>query len=284
VDLSRFYIRRILRLIPALFVFLVTVACLSFTGYIEKVQPYEFLACTLYLRNIFGRTEALAHLWSLSLEEQFYTIWPPIAKLVRWEKLLWIAALTTAGMCIWRGVAIHLRLFNYPGGIYYLRPYFRFDSILIGCCLALWMIHGPSRIPKIFTIIPAPVIWLLLIVWTDIGDTACPPLYITLQMLGAVWILYRAVIGTRFTMLTNPRLRFLGKICYSLYLLQQIFRWLRERPWGILHSFPFDLLASSLAALSSYLLIEKPFLRLKKKFARKQPARSMATDCAAHAV
>ena len=44
----------------------------------------------------------------------------------------------------WRGCAIALKLFSYSQGIFYVRPYFRFDSILIGAFLALCLSSSSS--------------------------------------------------------------------------------------------------------------------------------------------
>src|SRR5262249_33909737 len=76
ISFKRFYIRRALRLLPTLFLFLATVALLVRFGLVTDVPKIEFLECLLYLRNIFGHSISLGHIWSLSLEEQFYLIWP----------------------------------------------------------------------------------------------------------------------------------------------------------------------------------------------------------------
>lgn len=274
IGLREFYLRRIFRLLPALLVFLVAIGILSSSGRIPHVKLYEFLACIFYLRNIIGRNDAVAHLWSLSLEEQFYLLWPPIIKLVKSKKLIIISALVVVAMCLWRAIAMHIHLFDYNLGIYYTRPWFRMDSILIGCCLGLFL-RKDRRLPKFVSATPVAVIWISLIAWTLIAPSLAPELYLTGQMLGCLWILYRAVQATGSPILSSQPLRFVGRISYSLYLWQQIFLEVHTPSWGILHLFPLNLVASVGLALGSYYLIERPFLRLKERFTIREPLASV---------
>src|SRR3977135_315440 len=76
ISLGEFYIRRACRLLPALGAFLAGIALLRLMGLIADVPVSDFVEAIFYVRNIFGHSLSLAHLWSLSLEEQFYTLWP----------------------------------------------------------------------------------------------------------------------------------------------------------------------------------------------------------------
>jgi peptidoglycan/LPS O-acetylase OafA/YrhL len=90
IDLGRFWLARARRLLPALFVMLaIVVAWVTIFG---PAQPDQFrkgvVSAILYVNNweqifadvsYFARFEAegpLDHLWSLSVEEQFYIVWP----------------------------------------------------------------------------------------------------------------------------------------------------------------------------------------------------------------
>ena len=116
ISFKRFYIRRALRLLPAFFLFLATVALLVRFGLVTDVPKIEFLECLLYLRNIFGRSLSLGHIWSLSLEEQFYLVWPISFFLLPRKHASAIVAWVCVAFMIWRGVAIALRLFSYEHG------------------------------------------------------------------------------------------------------------------------------------------------------------------------
>ena len=81
IKLRDFYIRRAFRIFPAALVFLVIVIAFNWSG----LHWYHIAAAFLYLVNFdFTRPWFLGHLWSLSVEEQFYFLWPGVLK--RWYK------------------------------------------------------------------------------------------------------------------------------------------------------------------------------------------------------
>lgn len=94
IDLGAFYIRRALRLVPALLAFFLFTALLSKARLLD-VTSYEFIVCLFYVRNIFGHSHAMDHLWTLSLEEQFYTFWPAAIKSIGIKRALPYAAAAT---------------------------------------------------------------------------------------------------------------------------------------------------------------------------------------------
>ena len=78
ISLRFFYIRRALRLFPALWLYLFVVAVLTLAGWLPHNPWHSFFSSLLYFRNIVGRGHETDQLWSLSIEEQFYIIWPLI--------------------------------------------------------------------------------------------------------------------------------------------------------------------------------------------------------------
>jgi peptidoglycan/LPS O-acetylase OafA/YrhL len=273
VNLLNFYARRTLRLAPALALFLGVVTLLIATKEITDVRWYELAVCLLYLRNIYGRSSSLAHLWSLSLEEQFYLVWPQVLKRVPVRRLLKFTMALTGLICVWRSLAIYLQLFDYNSGAFYLRPYFRFDSILVGCCISIAAAQSGitlERMSRMSRRIPAAVAWLVLFVWSLWGEGWSRPFYITLQMLGCALVLCQiAVDKHRFlsALLNYGPFRYIGRISYSLYLWQQLFLVVKYPDWGILRTFPMNVLLTFACAAASYHLIEKPILRWKDRFA-----------------
>ena len=272
IDFKRFYIRRALRLGPALLTFLFVIVILRSLGLIQGLATYEILACLLYARNFFGRSTALTHIWSLSLEEQFYLCWPGVFNLIRQKRALLVTALITSTIAIWRGLAIHYELFEYRLGIYYMRPYFRFDSILIGAVLIIGLQTNErfhSAALKFSRIVPAGVLWLCFALWTYYGEALNRSNYLTLQMLLIAAILCQLALGespvSQF-IFRNKVLGYFGKISYALYLWQEIFLVTKTPSWGILRQFPVNVFACVLLAMLSYHVIESPALRLKQHF------------------
>jgi peptidoglycan/LPS O-acetylase OafA/YrhL len=198
INFRRFYAKRALRLGPALILFLLTVVVLMRIRLITDVPRYELLASLFYARNFFGISRSLAHLWSLSLEEQFYLCWPMLFAVFPMRRSLQITIALSGLIALWRGVAIESGLFNYTSGIYYVRPYFRFDSILIGACLAIALSKHSEGLDRAKTIgrqLPASVIWIVLLVWSLAGEAISKPLYLTVQMILVTALLAQLVVS-----------------------------------------------------------------------------------------
>jgi peptidoglycan/LPS O-acetylase OafA/YrhL len=152
IDLKRFWTRRALRLLPALFLMLVVVlaamviihpgevgrlrgAVLASLGYVANW--YFAFADVPYFEQ-FGRPSVLQHLWSLAVEEQFYILWPPILALalislrLRWLMLGIVAAIAGSTVLSW----LLWEPFADPSRIYYGTDT-RAVGLLVGVLLAL---------------------------------------------------------------------------------------------------------------------------------------------------
>jgi peptidoglycan/LPS O-acetylase OafA/YrhL len=273
VSLSNFYLRRGLRLLPASLVFIAFVAVGIALGWITDVPWRSLAASVLYLRNVFGRGQTEGHLWSLSMEEQFYALWPLALLLLKTRRALPAALVAIALAFVGRGIAIRLALFDYNTGVFYVRPWFRFDSLLLGCVLALlW--NDPARresLQRWADRFRPAVAFPLLLGFSLAFDFSerCRPFFLTVQGLLAVAFLAGAGLGRRraeSALLTSAPIRALGVLSYSLYLWQQPFLVTRQPDWGLLRVMPFNVAAAFGAALASYYLVERPFLKLKDRF------------------
>src|ERR1035441_7488431 len=75
VNLWHFYARRALRILPVYFSFLLVIALLAhFTPY--HLTGTEWIGNLTFTRNFMGTGFTTDHLWSLSVEAQFYILWP----------------------------------------------------------------------------------------------------------------------------------------------------------------------------------------------------------------
>jgi peptidoglycan/LPS O-acetylase OafA/YrhL len=81
ISLRHFYVRRMLRLWPALLLFVVVVAPISALDHIGEPAA-DGTAALLYLTDFWANASEhfslLLHTWSLAVEEQFYLVWPAV--------------------------------------------------------------------------------------------------------------------------------------------------------------------------------------------------------------
>ncbi|MEW6306605.1 MAG: acyltransferase [Verrucomicrobiota bacterium] len=289
INLKYFYARRALRLLPALFL-LLTAACL----YGLLFQSREMAAVTwreslwvlFYFANwmltIEHEVGSLDHAWSLSVEEQFYVLWP-IALLmllrlgVSRDRILMLLGLLIVAAAIWRAFLWH-------NGAHYLRLYYgsdtRADALLIGCFTGL--LFSWNRLPRseiglaISRALAAVGVLFLLYIGVLVPHDA-GFLYaggFTLIAFAAAVLLVQALgpqpnAASQF--LANPMLVWIGCISYSLYLWHYpIFHALRLERFESLGWNPFLVHTIRFAAVfaaagASYYFIERPFLRLKPR-------------------
>jgi peptidoglycan/LPS O-acetylase OafA/YrhL len=290
ISFKRFYIRRALRLLPPIFLFLSTVVILMRFRLVTDVTNTELLECLLYLRNIFGHSLTLGHFWSLALEEQFYLLWPITFLLLPLNRAAKIVAWVCAAFMLWRGVAIAISLFPYEHGIYYVRPYFRFDSILIGALVVLIISSSQTAYGKLqrFVSVTSGTAFLLAAgVWYAVGEKVSRSLHITIaEILVAFLILHVAMDrkGLVSKLFRSKFLGYFGKISYSLYLWQELFTPIEGPSWGAARQLPWAFVIPIAISILSYHFMERPILQLKDRIAGEAHPRGVSTQIDSAAV
>jgi peptidoglycan/LPS O-acetylase OafA/YrhL len=160
ISISQFYLRRTFRIFPPMYVTVALWMALATAGvFVGTVYWQSIVVALLYLANYVsfltphGIPGGLGILWSLAVEEHFYLLFPWLFLLFLrqgWtrEKLAAILAGLCALALAWRYVAI---LWLHSTTNYY-RTDTRFDSILFGCLLAMWLnpfVDGaPAWVPR----------------------------------------------------------------------------------------------------------------------------------------
>ena len=253
VDRARFYIRRIRRLMPALFLvlfFSVLVSglfVLDAAYHVRRDLPwamtfvlnwsYLFFEQS-YFVNI-SRPPLLQHLWSLSVEEQFYVIWPimliglykvKVGNLTPRVKIFIASTVLAIASTAWM---VHLSVANgYPIPNDPSRVYFGTDThamgLLVGCAAAaLWRSERlnerltPDRAAAmnglgLFSI--AGLAYFFLYV-SELNEFLYRGGFLVLSILTAILVVVAAHPGLKFGQrLGNPVLKWFGDRSYGIYL------------------------------------------------------------------
>ena len=252
IGLREFYVRRAYRILPAAIVFMVPV----FVIFWHELRWYHMAAAALYLANFdFWHPWFLGHLWSLSVEEQFYFLWPGVLK--RWHRYRVAILVGMVGFAPVYRVACHF--LGLHGRADETFPAVA-DILAIGCLLAIFA----ARIPKIRVAWALAMIVPVVLVPMYVGALR---FHITAVLLFVLWpVMHLSIAGVllhvvqRSYWILNVRpVVWLGKISYSLYLWQQLFAYgSHHRPWY------FVLFAVGLAS-ASYYLVEQPMLRVRER-------------------
>ncbi len=240
IDIYGFWVRRCRRLMPALLSLMPAIAIYGrFFARPEDLQALrnEALASLAYVANwhaifgdrsywqLFAAPSPLEHTWSLSIEEQFYIVWPLVTMLVlrkRGPKLL-------LGVALLLAAASACAMLFYAAGDSsraYLGTDTRMTPILLGAAFAMCLPPGrqlsPSRVRKL-DLIGGLSALVLAVAWWRLGGTD-PLLY-----RGGFWVtelcvlslIACAVMGRQSLVaraLSWRVLRWLGTISYGVYL------------------------------------------------------------------
>jgi peptidoglycan/LPS O-acetylase OafA/YrhL len=268
IGLREFYVRRAYRILPAAAAFMLPV----FVIFRHQLRWYHAAAAVLYVANFdFAHPWFLGHLWSLSVEEQFYLLWPGLLKKWWRHRLAILAAVIAFAplyrvACHWAG--LHGRADEtFPAVA---------DVLAIGCLLAIVDQRTDQRSkPRLPRIKPAWAAMMLLPVVLTPVYLGRLHFHLTALLLFVLWPamhlsiagLLKHVVERPYRLLNAQPVVWLGQISYSLYLWQQVFIFGEHaKPWY------YVFFAVGMASASFY-LVEQPMLRLRQRRADGQKLR-----------
>jgi peptidoglycan/LPS O-acetylase OafA/YrhL len=292
VSFGRFYLRRALRLFPALWVFLV--ACLvifAALGSGVRGQLKAILLGATYTTNfgvITGHWDGrFGHLWSLAVEEQFYLVFPIVLVLaLKWRRVSLLGlGLAVLGLAT---LEMAIRLAATPDRLA-LRidsaSVTRFDSILLGCATALLVASSAgAAVRRVAWSLPVAGIALAACAYLAATASGSLTIYHGLTFafsLAFAFVLVDVVRHEDSPGWTNWLRRpltlipivFLGRISYAVYLWH-----LEVKVWADQKELPqrigsgwthvVEIAATLALATASYYLVERFFLRKKWRLSR----------------
>jgi peptidoglycan/LPS O-acetylase OafA/YrhL len=285
IDVKAFYCRRILRIFPAFYIFVFFISALDWMR-ILRISGVEIAFAATHLIN-YGQAIILlfkihgaispdywfiGQFWSLSMEEQFYWIWPLTLLLLlrtRWYGILVpvILAMPVIRFCsyyLFSGLRAQLMMMLHTAS----------DGIFSGCILAICIAWHPYFSKKLL-LSPWAVAGLAFYIYgvepfiTDAMPRGFVVVLGATLVIGAITmilanVLLQAERAWYHRLLENGALVFLGRTSFSIYLWQQIF--LTPLNTTFLGKWPVNLAAAIVTGWLSYRCVELPFIRMKDRY------------------
>lgn len=287
ISLRDFYLRRVLRIFPPLYLVLVAGVILTALGGLRgwPLTAQGVLSQAFYVNNYyqiasfpsFGATAGTWVFWSLAVEEHFYLLFPLVYLTLRRHVpsagrqaavLLFICGL----VLLWRSLIVFL----FHPNIYraFLATDTRLDSILFGCILGIF--ENPAIDDSRFSERWWKWVWLPLgltglVVGNTVGGLRFhQSVSYTLQGICLFPLFVTAVRyhdWLPFRLLNMRSVAFLGVISYSLYLVHEsvligVRQWVQAPR---LVQAPLGVALAILLAVALHYTVERPCARLRRR-------------------
>lgn len=305
----KFYGRRFFRIFPLYYFYLFLIFLLSTWLLSISYKPRVMQAiidqiwyAILYLYDFYSAHQAfnssrfLDHLWSLSVEEQFYLIWPLLIFLVneKYLKNLFFAGIVAGPLFRFIIFLIYqtgyIESFRDPAFLaIYTLPFSHVDAFAFGAYITRFSIPN-ARKQLVYLTLAVPLLGFITQFaangsfepFLTLGYQVTMPdayQYIWAYTILNYWfvVLIYCVVNEKLFVrfLDWPPFQYLGKISYGLYIYHFPVIWFVSQIQGLGSSgesvHPLVLMLSFIITITiaslSYYLLEKPFLKLKDRFA-----------------
>lgn len=289
IDVKKFYMRRVLRIWPLYYVYLLIIILM--TGISSIGWPILFYLLMIpNFKNSFAAfvpsfakpvtSMLVGHYWSLGVEEQFYAIWPWIVK--KTKILFKVLVLFPIFYIL---LKLGLRLVHAPYSILVFVNYTRFGCLVLGGLGAYLYFHRSEKMEFV------KKSWVEIAAWIFFIVVGLNRFHITsiidheiISIFTLIIIINQIGNPKRVLSLENNFLDYIGKISFGIYvynplviyLMSFVFLWFPiENSW-IKTSlvYIFVLPAVVVVAHLSYFYFEKRFLKLKTKYVTVESAAS----------
>lgn len=274
-SMSEFYKRRARRLLPASLLMVVIITLCFSTIYpsdlYEKVAN-SAVASVFFFANIFFwqssgyfspslELQPLLHMWSLSLEEQFYFVFPIFLIICAAKLKKYILQIVLFG-CI---VSLALAVYYAPNSLsffsFYILPT-RFYELGLGASLAIFLHHKKNNFSNQSWFRKLGIVLILASIIFYDSSLAFPSFYPLLPVIGTLLLLSdNSKDGNIYRILTNPLLVKVGLYSYSLYLWHWPIHVYLSWQFEGLETLEFNAIYLSLTlvfGIASYYFVEMP--------------------------
>ena len=267
ISVRGFYIRRLFRILPVFYCFVLAVSIFSWLGW-TPVTGFEQLSATLFFHD--GRFTFqdwfLGHSWSLAVEEQFYIVFPLFWLLApaRRRAMLLVGSLTVfLAWSVFFQFGIGDHIISEPAIV-------GFSCINVGVLLAVFeprVLGIAARLPGWLGIVVFVLLFAHPMPHNRLGAGAyavAAPFGLGLMLMSSV-----ARKGWLSAALKRPLIQWCGLVSYSAYLWQQIFLGATGFYGGSAAARVFHWIAPLIPLIAgvSFYWIERPCTRLGRRLA-----------------
>lgn len=270
-----FYLRRARRLLPAL-LFTLVLSCIFAFLLFSPEHLERFFGAVAYallsVSNFYFWDEAgyfnasasikpLLHTWSLSVEEQFYVLWPCTLVLLVKKAPKWVAPTVVCGLGLGSLYLAERWLISDSAAAFFLLPS-RIFEFAIGATLVWLMKCQPRQGLWLEAVFIAGLSLILAPVFLYKEHTSFPGLAALVPCLGTGFVIYAGSASHLAAVLRHRLMVYLGLISYSLYLIHwPIFVFYNHYFFGRFEAMDgIGLTVVSIAAAAlMYRYVERPF-------------------------
>ncbi len=275
INIKKFYLRRILRIWPLYYLYLILSLITIFAfGLIFNLK--STLYYTFYLANIpfiLGTTlPFLAHYWSLGVEEQFYLFWPVLMKKIKFNiNMIFLLAFSL----VFVKVFLH---FVHPNSLLEtIISVTRFHCMMVGALGAILYKKGNKLLLLIADNKLTQVICWLIILLCALNRFHIASIINNeiISVVALFLIIGQINLKNRVVNLELKWLNFLGKNSYGIYVIHPLIIFICskflssvdiEQPYKYLMIYVVIISITIITASISFKYFEQYFLNLKKRF------------------